>query len=226
VQHMPFSMLPYTDTRHIDFTVFTAHKCYTGLAGAAVIGPKEFFNADVKPLMFGAGTNAFANTDQVILAKAPERYECGYPDITGITCFGTAIDFLMNAGMDAVEEYERELREYLINGLLQIRGMIIYGPQQMKQAIPYVTIGIQGINYKTLAEKLGYLYGIAVSAGVAGADLYSQFLLGLTNEQAFALYSKGESYGTVRLSLGMFNNKVEVDRLLHALNEISKQHRI
>lgn len=223
VQHMPFSMLPYSDTRHIDFTVFTAHKCYTGLMGAAVIGPKDFFDADVKPLIIGAGSNSFTDSNRVILAKTPERYEAGYPDIAGITCFGTAIDFLMSCNMNCIEEYEHELRQYFLNGFRQIKGSILYGPTQMDRAIPYMMIGIQGINYKTLAQKLGYLYGIAVSAGIAGADIYTQMLLGLTNEQAYNLYSKGESYGTVRISMGMYNNKSEVDRLLYALNQISQK---
>ncbi|BBF41596.1 cysteine desulfurase [Lachnospiraceae bacterium KM106-2] len=222
VQHMPFSMLSYEDPCHIDFTAFTAHKCYTGLAGAAIIGPKEFFDAKVYPLTFGAGVNAFANMSQVILADTPDRYECGYPDITGITCFGTAMDFLMDCGMDGIEEYEYELRQYLLEGLLDINGVIVYGPISGKRAIPYVAFGMEGINYKELAQKLGYQYGIAVSAGVAGADIYTQWLLGLTDEQTYQLYQKGETYGTVRVSLGMFNSKIEVDRLLYALYEIGK----
>lgn len=224
VQHMPFSMLSNSDSRHIDFTVFTAHKCYTGLMGAAVIGPKDFFDSDVMPLIFGAGTNAYTDSSCVILEKSPERYEAGYPDITGIICFGTAIDFLMRCGLDSIEEYEHELRQYFIEGFRQIKGNIIYGPDHMDRSIPYLMIGIKGINYKDLAEKLGYLYGIAVSAGIAGANIYTQILLGLSDEQAYELYSRGESYGTVRISMGMFNNKYEIDYLLCALNQISEQN--
>lgn len=41
IQHKPFSMMPHECDEHIDFVVFSAHKCYSPLNGGALVGPKN-----------------------------------------------------------------------------------------------------------------------------------------------------------------------------------------
>lgn len=43
VQHRPFTMKPHSMDEHIDFVVFSAHKCYTPFDGGILIGPNDFF---------------------------------------------------------------------------------------------------------------------------------------------------------------------------------------
>ncbi|MDR0266643.1 aminotransferase class V-fold PLP-dependent enzyme [Paenibacillus sp.] len=220
VQHKSFTMKPRGDASHIDFVSFDGHKFYTGQSGGVLVGDRAFLD-QYKPLIYGAGITEFVSTSEIIYKGSPERYEAGYPDFLGIISLGAAIRFLNRIGMKNVEEWERGLYRYLIRRLSQIPNLILYSNVYDNIRTPFVAFNLKGMSYKTLANKLGYGYGIDIGAGTNGANLYVQDLLGLTNEQAFSLYRSGEGYGIVRASIGLFNNYNDIDRLADVLKSIS-----
>ncbi|MBE5963029.1 MAG: aminotransferase class V-fold PLP-dependent enzyme [Lachnospiraceae bacterium] len=223
VQHMPFSVHSDNEEDHLDFVVFAGHKCYTGLGGAALIGPKKFFSKKVLPILYGAGVNRYTDLKRVILEKPPALFEAGYLDIAGIICFGKVLEFLMSCKLELIESYECRLRRYLIKRLETVPGIRIYGPKKMEKSIPYVSFGREDWDYRKLGELLGYTYGIGVAAGVAGADVYTGMLLGKTSDELYDMYQDGISYGLVRVSMGMFNSPYEIDCLIKVLLEISER---
>lgn len=231
VWHFPFSMQGPTRDQDLDFVVFAGHKCYTGLSGAAVIGPKTFFARRAAPMLYGAGMNQYTDLNRVILEDPPALYEAGYPDIVGITSMGTALEYLNCCHLSSIHQYERELRKYLVRKLQEVPHLVIYGPDPLSEemcenAIPYVSFNIDGIDPKELARILGYYYGIGVAAGVAGADIYTGQLLGLTPNELYDRYLNGISYGTVRISLAMFNTRTEIDCVIRVLNKICLEKKI
>ncbi len=220
VQHRSFAMKPYGDASHIDFVSFDGHKFYTGQSGGVLVGNRAFLD-QYKPLIYGAGITEFVSDSKIVYKGSPERYEAGYPDFLGIISWGAAIRFLNGIGMKNVEEWERGLYRRLIRHLSQIPDLVLYSDVYNNTRIPFVAFNLKDMSYYTLANKLGYEYGIDIAPGTNGANLYIQDLLGLTDEQAFSLYRSGEGYGIVRASIGLFNSYDDIDRLADALSSIS-----
>lgn len=220
VQHKHFSMKPHSDPEHIDFISFDAHKCYTGQSGGVLIGPKNFLDR-YHPMTYGAGVTHFVSDEKFILKDSPLSHEAGYPDFMGIISFGESLRFLKRIGLTNISDYEDMIYMYLIKKLKCIPDLIIYAPPKNKSRLPYVAFNLEGISYKKLGSILGFQYGITVTAGVSGADIYVQDLLGLSNSEAYKLYKIGEGYGVVRASLALFNSIEDIDRLVDALNIIS-----
>lgn len=220
VQHKPFSMKAHSDLEHIDFISFDGHKCYTGQSGGVLIGPKEFLDK-YHPMTYGAGITHFVNDEKYILKDSPLSHEAGYPDFMGIISFGEALNYLKSIGLKNISDYEDMLYGYMIKELKEIPGIIIYAPQQNTSNLPYASFNMDGISYKKLGSILGFQFGLTVTAGFSGADIYVQDLLGLSNAEAYELFKSGEGYGVVRASLAAFNSMEDIDRLISALKIIS-----
>ncbi|GFZ32506.1 aminotransferase [Clostridium zeae] len=224
VQHKAFSMKPHDDASHIDFVTFDGHKFYTGQSGGVLVGDKAFLN-QYKPLLYGGSITEFVSSSQIIYKPSPGRYEPGYPDFLGIISLGTSIRFIQELGIKNIEEWEQGLYLYLIRRLSQIPNLILYGDVYSNPRTPFVSFNLRGLSYRTLAQWLGYSYGIDIASGLNGANIYVQDLLGLTDEQAFSLYKSGEGCGITRASIGLFNSYTDIDRLVDALFSISSQLR-
>ncbi len=219
VQHRPFDMKPHSDDEHIDFVVFSAHKCYTPFDGGVLIGPHEFFDK-YEPYTEGAGITKFISSEKIIYSNPPKRYEAGYPDIFGIMAMGKSIEFLEKVGIENVAEYEKKLYKHAKKQLTTIPKVIMYGQEAGKIEIPYISFNVKGMYHTEVANYLAYEHGIEVGAGTAGADIYVQSLLGVSPQEAYELYTDGKSAGIVRISLGMYNTFSEINRLVDALRKL------
>lgn len=219
VQHHPFTMKPHADKGHIDFTVFSAHKCYAPFDGGALIGPYDFFEK-FQPFIEGSDNSSFVSTERVIYAKPPTRYEAGYPDIYGVMAMGAALECLQELGRKNIADYEKQLYFHLKEGLASIPKVIMYGQESKNILIPYISFNLEGINYSDVGKYLVYEHGIEVAAGIPGANIYIEKLLGVTAEEAYARYILGNPIGIVRASLGMYNTFDEIDRLIEALRAL------
>lgn len=219
VQHQPFDMKPHSDNSHIDFVVFSAHKCYTPFDSGALIGPTEFFNKYLPPVQ-GSENISFASEDRVVYANSPQRYEAGYPDIFGVMAMGSALKFLKCQGLDNIAMYEKQLYYRLKRGLETVPKIVMYGQDSPNIKIPYISFNIEGINYSDVGNYLVNEHGIEVAAGIPGADIYIQKLLDVSPEEAYKRYLAGNPIGIVRASLGMYNTFHEIDRLVNALKKM------
>lgn len=219
VQHLPFSMKPYNDDEHIDFVVFSSHKCYTPFDGGALIGPCDFFNK-YKPYLEGAGITKFISSEKIIYSDPPKRYEAGYPDLFGVMAMGEALRVLKNIGLKKIAAYEKKLYYYLRNSLKTIPKVRMYAQNSSYINIPYISFTVEGISHTDVANYLGYQHGIEVGAGELGADIYVQFLLGVTPREAYQKYINGTPVGVVRVSLGMYNTFSEIDTFIDALRKL------
>ncbi|MCM1990097.1 aminotransferase class V-fold PLP-dependent enzyme [Oceanirhabdus seepicola] len=220
IQHFPFTMKPHDCEAHIDFVAFSAHKAYSGLDGGALVGPFNFLKKYL-PLDFGSGITKFIDSSQIIYSDPPKKYEAGYPDVLGIITMRAALQFLMKVGLANIDKYERRLYKYLLCKMKEVPSIKIYDDNSPFVGIPYISFNLKGISFKTVASKLGLDYGIEIGKGTVGADLYVQFLLGLSNEEAFEAYNSGKGYGVVRISLGMYNTFEEIDYFICALKKIA-----
>ena len=110
----------------IDFMAFSGHKMY-GPIGIGVLYGKFDLLDKLIPMNYGGGMNAMFTKDGYLeLREIPTRLEGGTPNIEGVLGLSAAIDYLNNIGMDNINKYEKELRNYLLNELEKLDFITIY----------------------------------------------------------------------------------------------------
>ena len=182
----------------IDFLAFSAHKMY-GPTGVGVLYGKEELLKNIKPIIFGGGMNSIYNSDfSRIYDEIPTLLEAGTPNIAGVIGFGSIIEYINKVGIDNINKYEHDLKDYAISRLKEIDKLIIYNKNSESSII---TINYDGIFAQDLAIYLNK-YNICVRAG---------------NHCSKILKDELNIKNTVRISLSFYNTKEEIDRLVEVL---------
>ena len=182
----------------IDFMAFSGHKMY-GPTGIGVLYAKFDLLDKITPMNYGGGMNAmFTKDGYVELREIPTRLEGGTPNIEGVLGLGEAISYLENIGMDKINEYEKNLRKYLINELNKIDFIEVYNKNNDSNIVAFNIKGVFAQDAAIYLDK----YNICVRAG---------------NHCAKMLDNVFNVSNTVRISLSFYNTKEEIDLLINVL---------
>ena len=197
-QSVPHMKIDVTNL-DMDFLTFSAHKM-CGPTGVGILYVKEELLDDIKPIIFGGGMNSSFEFDgSKEYKKMPYILEAGTPNIAGVIAFGSVINYLNKIGINKIEEQEKELKEYALNNLKQVKDIIIYNENSESGII---TFNIKNIFAQDLAIYLNK-YNICVRAGNHCAKILKDEL-GIKN--------------TCRMSLYFYNTKEEIDKLVEVLS--------
>ena len=112
------------------------------------------------------------------------------------------------AGFDVMVEYERDLGAYLIEGLQAIPGTTIHGsthPEDLGDRVPTVGVVREGTDPETMALKLAAANIFTWPGNYYAIEVISR--LGLDLES-----------GMLRIGLGQYNTREEIDQLLNVLD--------
>ncbi|MBE6149930.1 MAG: cysteine desulfurase [Firmicutes bacterium] len=183
----------------VDFLTFSAHKML-GPTGVGILYGKKELLEKTSPIIFGGGMNSNFTYDGVReYHDIPTKLEAGTPNISGVIGFSSAIKYLNNIGMDNIYKYEKELKEYALDKLKNVKDVIIYN-ENSESGI--VTFNIKDIFAQDLAIYLDK-YNICVRAGNHCAKILKDEI-GIKN--------------TCRISLYFYNTKEEIDKLVKVLS--------
>lgn len=184
----------------IDFLAFSAHKM-CGPTGVGVLYGKYKLLDKLIPQNVGGGMNNDFESDRTYKYKSlPHRLEAGTPNIAGVIGFGSAIDYINNIGIDNINNYVHELRNYAIEKLNKINNIDIYNKDIDSTTIVFNVRGVFSQDTATYLNKCG----ICVRAGNHCAKILKDEI-GVTN--------------TCRVSLYFYNTKEDIDLLVSALSE-------
>lgn len=182
----------------IDFMAFSGHKMY-GPTGIGVLYGKFDLLDKMIPMNYGGGMNAmFTKDGYVELREIPTRLEGGTPNIEGVIGLGEAVTYLENIGIDKINEYEKNLRKYLIDELSKLDFIEIYNKDNDSNIVAFNINGVFAQDTAVYLDK----YNICVRAG---------------NHCAKILNNVFNINNTVRISLSFYNNKEEIDLLINVL---------
>lgn len=218
--HAPVDVKPHGDPEHIDFLTAAGHKMYAPFGVGFLYGPRALFDS-APPYLPGGGTATVVTEQDVEYMAAPDRHQGGTPNIAGVVCLARVIDFLSSIGMDRVREHELTLLRQAWNGLSEIDGITIYGPQDLEERVGIVPFNVEGASDLLCAAVLGEEAAVAVRNGRFCAHVHANRLLAI---QGGDTREVGIPTGAVRASFGLYNTPAEVDRLIQAVRMV-REHK-
>ena len=188
---------------NIDILAFTGHKSLLGPMGTG--GLIINTDIDIKPLKAGGtgGDSAYEYQPDYY----PNHLETGTSNVSGIAGLREAIKFLNKEGIENIHNKEKELTKYALEKLETVKDIEIYGPRDCEKMLSVISFNIKYKRPEDVGSILDQKYDIMLRAGLHCAPT-AHSVIG-TKER-----------GTLRIGLGYFNEKEDIDKLVEALNNL------
>jgi cysteine desulfurase / selenocysteine lyase len=199
VPHLPIDV----QALDCDFFVFSGHKMY-GPTGVGVLYGKERLFDAMPPYQGGGDMISSVTFEKTLYGELPYKFEAGTPNVAGVIGLAAAIDYLASIGMENISLHEQELLSYATGALHSMDGLRIIGEAKEKAGvISFIIDGIHPHDIGTILDK----YGIAVRTGHHCAQPVMDFF---------------KIPATVRVSIGLYNTREDIDALLHGLAAVKE----
>ncbi len=211
----------------IDFLAFTGHKGLMGPQGTGGLYLRE--DLSLRPLKRGGTGTLSESLDQPDFL--PDALESGTQNNVGIAGLGAGVDFILETGVETILRHERELTARLLKGLRGLTGVTIYGPLDPERQTSTVSITFDSILPGGEDHPLGGCGAINLAwteegplPSEAGKLLNGRFdILVRVGLHCAPLAHKALGTfpdGTIRLGMGYFNTREEIDMVIRAIRAI------
>ncbi|MEM2111878.1 MAG: cysteine desulfurase [Candidatus Bathyarchaeia archaeon] len=207
VPHMPVD----AKDLDIDFMAFSGHKML-GPTGIGVLYGKLELLKEMEPFHGGGemirdvSYNPVYGRCLISWNDVPWRFEAGTPNICGGIGLMAAVKYLRSLGMENVFQHERNLTEYTLKHMVELKRVRTYGPIDCTKRCGIIPFNVDGFESHDVALFLDN-YGIMIRSGFHCAQPLHQ-RLGLPS--------------TARVSFYIYNTHEEVDRFIEILKEMEQ----
>ncbi len=138
----------------------------------------------------------------------PSRIETGMPNFEGIAGIEAAARFLIEEGMDQLAAAESEVFAHLLEGLLSINGVKVWGSQTLDGRVPTAAFTIEGVHPADASKALA-------ASQIAVWDGHN-YAVEVVDQLGLA-----DSGGVIRAGVSRYVEQPDVDRLLEAVRTLA-----
>lgn len=184
-----------------DFITFAGHKTLygpLGIGGFIVVGDAPKLNV---VLAGGTGSDSL---NLSMPSTVPARYESASMNIVAVSGLCAALKSL---NIEKNYIVETSLTKETVKLLANIPGLVLYCPNSDKH-IAVISFNVEGYSSEDVGTLLDQDYGIAVRTGYHCAPYIHEYL----QDSSFV--------GTVRVGIGQYTKKDEINKLCDALIDI------
>ena len=191
------------EAMHIDMLAFAGHKGTFGPhgTGGLVVRPGVELETWVE------GGSGVESASETMPATLPMRLEAGTQNASCIAGLLAGVRFVLEQGVDRIRAHEIEMTGLLIEGLRDVPGLEILGPQDLARRTAVVSVTIEGYSPDQLAAVLDQVFDVATRAGLHCAP------------QAHRVAGTLDC-GALRFSPGYFTTEEEIRCAVDGLREI------
>jgi|HubBroStandDraft_6_1064221.scaffolds.fasta_scaffold109666_2 cysteine desulfurase/selenocysteine lyase len=183
-----------------DFYAWTGHKAL-GPTGIGVLHGRTELLEQMEPFLTGGDMIASVDFQETTWNELPYKFEAGTPPIAEAVGLGAAVDYLSGLGMERVRAHERSLTAYMLERLAEVPGLRVVGPPTAERRGGLASFTIDGIHPHDIAELVDRA-GVCIRAGHHCAQPLMR-CLGVG--------------ATARASVGVYNDRADIDALIDAL---------
>ncbi len=189
-----------------DFYAFSGHKMLGPMGSGALWARREILES-MPPFLSGGEMIREVHLRRSEFNEIPWKFEAGTPAVGDAIGLGVAAEYLMDLGMDAVREHERELVTYALDVLpREIPGIELYGPMDPDVRGGVVPFNLPGIHPHDVAQVLDRS-GIAVRAG---------------HHCTMPLHERLDLAATARASFSVYSTTADIDALVAGLKDVQR----
>jgi selenocysteine lyase/cysteine desulfurase len=142
----------------------------------------------------------------------PDRLESGTQNAVGIAGLLAGVSFIAETGLAKIRAREETLTMRLLDGLRDIPGLTVYGPERAAERTPIVSVSFAGL----VPSEAGFLleegFGVLTRVGLHCAPAAHR-TLGTWPQ------------GTVRFAPGFFTTDAEIDAALEGCRYLAAKGR-
>ena len=195
----------YIDMQNIgcDFYAVSCHKMY-GPNGLGVLYAKKKWLDDLPPYQGGGGMINEVKKDDITFAESPTKFEAGTTQTAEVVSFAESINFIEKLGIKNIASHENKVLEYGLETLRKNNSINIIGnPRNRGSVLCFTLKDIHPHDIATILDD----DGVAIRAGHHCCQI---------------LHEKLGLPATARASIGVYNDKDDIDKLSEAIKKCQK----
>ena len=136
-----------------------------GPSGMGGLWGKEELLNNMRTIQSGGQTVKTSHYDSVEWAQSPSKFEGGLGHFAGMMATGAAIDYLSQLNMQQVHEHEVRLNRIMSNGVKDLDGISIIGPEDASQRGGICSLCDEKLPAHDIALLLDEVSGVMVHLG-------------------------------------------------------------
>ncbi len=188
-----------------DFAVFAGHKMYAPMGIGVLCAKRELLNR-MPPFLFGGDMIEYVKEQSATFAPAPQRFEGGTQNVEAAVGLSAAIGYLEAVSYDTIQKIEEPLTAYALERLGALSDLTLFGSRKPEGRSGVISFNVNGAHPHDVASILD-ASGVAVRSGHHCAQPLFRYL-GVN--------------ASCRMSLGLYNTKEDIDRLIEGLAEVRR----
>lgn len=185
-----------TPVEHVDFLAADAHKWLLGPCGAGLLYVRRGLQERLNPPLYGwhnVRCPDYLAQEQVVFRDGPQKFEAGTHNLLGIVGLVTAMELLLEVGVDSIARELLRKRAWLVRAL-QAKGCIVL----LAELPPEAASGI--VSFHRPGSDLAALHQKLADKGV---------ITSLRTDRARNKY--------IRLSPHFYNTEADLQRMIDML---------
>lgn len=196
----------------IDILIFAGHKSLYGLFGVGgFVTNSRIFERDKKlnPVIFGGNGEDSLNLD--LPETGISKYEVGSLNVPAIGALKCGIDSI-ETDFNEIRQHEDKMFRYMLEKIEKLDGIIIFQKPETEEEFENHIAVISTAFEKYASDDAGTIldgeYNIAVRTGYHCAPLVHDVI------------GSKKYGGTIRISIGRYTTKEDIDRLVYAFEDM------
>lgn len=190
-----------------DFYAISCHKMY-GPNGLGILYMKKKWVEDLPPYQGGGGMINEVKKEDITFAEENTKFEAGTMQTAEVVSFAESLNFIEKLGINNIASHENEILEYGLEKLRKNNSIKIIGnPKSRGSVLCFTLKDIHPHDIATILDE----DGVAIRAGHHCCQI---------------LHDKLGINATARASIGVYNNKEDIDKLSEAIKNCQKVFQI